>query len=65
MIMHNTGKENPRLMGKHEKSWVRKNYRDSWQDAGEANRGQETEGLVCHGSNLALILRAMRASKGV
>ena len=55
-------------MGKHEQNWVRKNYRDSWKEvekdeAEEANRGQETEGLLCHGSNLALILRAMRASK--
>ena len=56
-------------MGKHEQNWVRKNYRDSWQEvekdeAGEANRGQGTEGLFCQGSNLALILRAMRAHKG-
>ena len=40
-------------MGQHEQNWVRKNYRDSWQEvekdeAGEANRGQETEGLLCH-----------------
>lgn len=56
-------------MGKHEQNWVRKNYRDSWQEvekdeAGEANRGQGTEGLLCQGSNLTLILRAMRAHKG-
>lgn len=54
-------------MGKHEQNWVRKNYRDSWQEvekdeAGEANRGRKQKAFYVM-SNLALILRAMRASK--